>query len=166
MGKSRFSGGHLPDHAKASTDSPEAATAAQSMQAANHRPAWIKASHARLSAMTGLSGDDLRLSKHRLIECEIRAGYTAAPWKVFSLDLEMVIALRRIGFPMGLSTKPAPHTCQARTRRGTPCKARALKNGRCRLHGGMSTGPRSAEGWERTRAGYRAWLERRRGADG
>lgn len=38
-----------------------------------------------------------------------------------------------------------PH-CGARTRAGTPCKAQALKNGRCFIHGGLSTGPRTEEG--------------------
>lgn len=37
--------------------------------------------------------------------------------------------------------------CGARTRAGTPCKMRSLfRSGRCKLHGGMSTGPRSEEG--------------------
>ena len=37
--------------------------------------------------------------------------------------------------------------CGAKTRRGTPCQRPANKrNGRCRLHGGRSTGPKSAEG--------------------
>lgn len=36
--------------------------------------------------------------------------------------------------------------CGARTRKGKPCKALALPNGRCRFHGGMSTGPRTQEG--------------------
>ena len=37
--------------------------------------------------------------------------------------------------------------CGAKTRRGTPCRRPANKrNGRCRLHGGRSTGPKSAEG--------------------
>jgi hypothetical protein len=31
--------------------------------------------------------------------------------------------------------------CGAKTRRGTPCKSPAMKNGRCRMHGGKSTGP-------------------------
>jgi hypothetical protein len=30
--------------------------------------------------------------------------------------------------------------CLARTRRGTPCQSRAMKNGRCRMHGGPSPG--------------------------
>jgi hypothetical protein len=29
---------------------------------------------------------------------------------------------------------------------GSPCKAQALLNGRCKNHGGMSTGPKSLEG--------------------
>ena len=30
--------------------------------------------------------------------------------------------------------------CGAKTRRGTPCKSPAMPNGRCRMHGGKSTG--------------------------
>lgn len=42
-------------------------------------------------------------------------------------------------------------TCGARTRAGTPCKRRDIYiNGRCKLHGGMSTGPRIAEGKARS----------------
>ena len=41
--------------------------------------------------------------------------------------------------------------CGARTRKGTPCKAPAMANGRCRMHGGKSTGPRTPEGLERSR---------------
>ncbi len=41
--------------------------------------------------------------------------------------------------------------CGAKTRSGTPCKAPAMANGRCRMHGGKSTGPRTAEGLERSR---------------
>ena len=36
--------------------------------------------------------------------------------------------------------------CGAKTRRGTPCQAPAMGNGRCRMHGGLSTGPRTPEG--------------------
>jgi hypothetical protein len=36
--------------------------------------------------------------------------------------------------------------CGARTRRQTACMCKALLNGRCRLHGGSSTGPRTAAG--------------------
>ena len=38
-------------------------------------------------------------------------------------------------------------TCGAKTRAGTPCKMKNLyTNGRCRLHGGLSTGPTTIEG--------------------
>lgn len=30
--------------------------------------------------------------------------------------------------------------CGAKTRTGSPCKSRAMKNGRCRMHGGTSPG--------------------------
>jgi len=38
--------------------------------------------------------------------------------------------------------------CEARTRRGTPCQRLDIDSlgGRCKLHGGASTGPRSIEG--------------------
>jgi hypothetical protein len=41
--------------------------------------------------------------------------------------------------------------CGARTRAATPCKGPAIANGRCRFHGGPSTGPRTPEGLERSR---------------
>src|SRR5581483_3249971 len=36
--------------------------------------------------------------------------------------------------------------CGAATRLGTACKSPAMRNGRCRMHGGTSTGPRTWEG--------------------
>ena len=43
--------------------------------------------------------------------------------------------------------------CGAKTRRGTACRRPATKkNGRCRLHGGASTGPRTEEGRARVAA--------------
>jgi hypothetical protein len=55
----------------------------------------------------------------------------------------------RNGNPPGDFTKAL--RCGARTRRGSRCKCPAMPNGRCRLHGGLSTGPRTAEGIERIR---------------
>lgn len=41
-------------------------------------------------------------------------------------------------------------TCGAKTRKGTPCKRIDLNKGaRCKLHGGMSTGPKSSAGMAR-----------------
>lgn len=42
--------------------------------------------------------------------------------------------------------------CGAKTRTGTPCQRYALKsvsNGRCRLHGGLSTGAKTEAGKQR-----------------
>jgi hypothetical protein len=39
--------------------------------------------------------------------------------------------------------------CGARTRAATPCKGPAMASGRCRMHGGASTGPRTPEGLQR-----------------
>lgn len=37
--------------------------------------------------------------------------------------------------------------CGAKTRAGTPCKLTSIyRNGRCKLHGGLSTGPTTPEG--------------------
>ena len=44
--------------------------------------------------------------------------------------------------------------CGAKTRRGTACQRPAnKKNGRCRLHGGASTGAKTEEGRARISAG-------------
>src|SRR5919109_4661119 len=41
---------------------------------------------------------------------------------------------------------------RARSKRtGKPCRAAAMRNGRCKVHGGKSTGPRTPEGLERSR---------------
>jgi hypothetical protein len=43
--------------------------------------------------------------------------------------------------------------CGAKTKgNGTPCRSAAMPNGRCRMHGGMSTGAKTPEGIERIRA--------------
>jgi hypothetical protein len=36
--------------------------------------------------------------------------------------------------------------CRAKTRSGGACSCPAMRNGRCRLHGGLSTGPKTPEG--------------------
>jgi hypothetical protein len=58
---------------------------------------------------------------------------------------------------------------QLAARAGTPCRSAAMPNGRCRMHGGKSTGPRTPEGIERIRASRtkhgrysQAAIERRR----
>lgn len=47
---------------------------------------------------------------------------------------------------LGFGMKRFKRRCRARARRGTECLASALANGRCRLHGGLSTGPKTLSG--------------------
>src|SRR6476646_2287774 len=42
--------------------------------------------------------------------------------------------------------------CGAKTRSGRSCRSPAMRNSRCRMHGGSSTGPKTAEGLARIRA--------------
>jgi len=55
----------------------------------------------------------------------------------------------RNGNPVGDPSK-APR-CGAQTRRHAPCRGPAMANGRCRMHGGASTGPRTQEGLKNSR---------------
>src|SRR5262249_29597080 len=45
----------------------------------------------------------------------------------------------------------APRCGAGSKRTGKPCRGAAMPNGRCKLHGGKSTGPRAPEGLERSR---------------
>jgi len=54
------------------------------------------------------------------------------------------------GIPWRFGPNWPGERCEAKTRKGTPCQRPAkLPVGRCRLHGGASTGPRTAEGLKR-----------------
>lgn len=45
-----------------------------------------------------------------------------------------------------------PDLCNARTKSGRPCRAAKRAHGRCKWHGGLSTGPRTPEGKARALA--------------
>ena len=51
--------------------------------------------------------------------------------------------------------------CGAKTRSGRPCIAKAIKYGRCKNHGGASTGPKTEEGRQRQIEGLRRANARR-----
>jgi len=59
------------------------------------------------------------------------------------------LILLRNGNPQG-NPMNAPR-CGAKTHQGTPCRAPAMANGRCRMHGGKSTGPRTEAGLAHSR---------------
>lgn len=71
----------------------------------------------------------------------------------FELNLEMnwqalepILSALTRSKPFAKLVKQEPVRCAAKTRKGTSCKIYAMPNGRCRLHGGLSTGPKTAEG--------------------
>ena len=50
-----------------------------------------------------------------------------------------------------IPSKKSRKKCGAHARTtGKPCQAKALANGRCKLHGGLSTGPRTMEGKQKS----------------
>jgi hypothetical protein len=54
------------------------------------------------------------------------------------------------GIPWRFGPNWPGQRCEAKTRTGTPCQRPAkLPVGRCRLHGGASTGPRTEDGLKR-----------------
>lgn len=62
--------------------------------------------------------------------------------------------------------EPAP-ICGARRKNGERCRSKDLyRGGKCRFHGGLSTGARTPEGKQRAiaamRAGYKRWLMSKR----
>ena len=68
--------------------------------------------------------------------------------------------LKRVTQPCLGPERPL-QSCGARTRRGTACQKPPLAGKtRCRLHGGLSTGPRTAEGKARIAAAH--WKHGRR----
>lgn len=74
--------------------------------------------------------------------------------------------LRKLGYQMPAGFVKFPEACrdmrcEARTRSGEPCKRRDLYNNwRCKLHGGLSTGPRTKRG--KRRAAKNGLLPKRR----
>ena len=56
------------------------------------------------------------------------------------------------GWQPSLRLAEAARRCGARRKSdGQACRQPGMANGRCRLHGGLSTGPRTPEGLERSR---------------
>lgn len=84
-------------------------------------------------------------------------------------------ALRARYTPFHILFKRELPLCGARCRDGHPCQARAtrdvetgcyVRNGRCRLHGGLSTGPRTAAGKRRVGEAARRRARRKKASGG
>ena len=67
-------------------------------------------------------------------------------FKDYDRMLERLEAEKASSRPINRS-KRSRQRCGAFARStGKPCRMKALANGRCRLHGGLSTGPKTVEG--------------------
>lgn len=55
------------------------------------------------------------------------------------------------GWREAMSKAWASPRCGACTRQGVACRSPAMRNGRCRMHGGSSTGAKTLEGLARVR---------------
>jgi hypothetical protein len=113
----------------------------------------------------------LHAKKQRLVDFEDGTAFDDRPdLRAFMEQMASELAmLDELLGPLPCShAEPAPpRTCRATTRAGTPCRALGMPaNGRCRNHGGLSTGPKTEAGRERVHAGYRAYLKRQRALEG
>src|SRR3954453_3977922 len=63
----------------------------------------------------------------------------------------MTDAPHALGWRAHLDKAHAAPRCRAKRRDGGSWLSPGMPNGRCRMHGGRSTGPRTAEGLERSR---------------
>jgi len=99
------------------------------------------------------------LQDRRLVPCLDRSrargdggGATAGGWsKMSDAPLARQGERMRARLEALIMANAAPR-CGARSKRtGKPCRAAAMPNGRCKVHGGKSTGPRTPEGLERSK---------------
>jgi hypothetical protein len=104
----------------------------------------------------------------RLLDQEIDL-YTLPPQQQFEAFHTMARLLTQ---PPGCTPKRRRPRCGARCRNGRRCQAPVVwedaydapRNGRCRLHGGLSTGPRTPEGRQRIGEAARQRAQARRQA--
>jgi hypothetical protein len=103
----------------------------------------------------------LKLQRQDMAECTERwRSFGEGPRAYQDIDGQ----IHRLGWHSPKRERPR---CGARTRAGGSCKAPALpEKERCRMHGGLSTGPKTPEGKARTlaalKAGFQRWVAERR----
>ena len=104
-----------------------------------------------MSMNGGLNGDQKRVLWRRYLEDHTRAfeAWVAAGYEPMRPAMPVFPEVCR-----GLA-------CGAKTRAGTPCKLTSIFiNGRCKLHGGLSTGPPTKEG--KARSACNGWAPKKR----
>jgi hypothetical protein len=108
---------------------------------------WGPRSFVRPSAISGWTGGGvlIRVPIDRAVLVRLFEMFEAEgrAWK----HVRGGIPGKQVDLWIGDVPKAKRALCGAKTRKGTPCQARCMEGrGRCRLHGGLSTGAKTAEG--------------------
>ncbi len=125
------------------------------------RPAWRSAAGHKAGQPLRCRGGSSAVAT-RPSECTAKAGFSGllrARHGVGNMATVLTSHPDAIGSvrPRARTLKQDRPRCGAKTRAGAPCRARVVwddvlyrpRNGRCRMHGGLSTGPRTEEGRRR-----------------
>jgi len=93
------------------------------------------------------SGPDIRLANHALLTLARFGGFVSCGPNPALLAYGWILRVHANEFAATARVTARLRSCGARRKRdGQPCLAKPLQNGRCKLHGGMSTGPKTPEG--------------------
>lgn len=110
---------------------------------------------------TGDDGDGHDDGYRHLLRLQVAGGRADPNPNKLVLDrLATVLALKAQAIALRARLERQLQTCGAKTRTGTPCRCKYLLNGgRCKFHGGMSTGPKTKNGKSRSlAAAWAGWL--------
>ena len=122
-------------------------TSAEHLRAARRAAGWTQRT---LAGKSGLSVDAVKYWEAKAPGTRFIGFAPAAFRKAFAdlgLDVDRLGKLRADAPGSEILLKPSPALCGASTRAGGSCQAKALPGStRCKLHGGMSTGPKSESG--------------------
>ena len=102
------------------------------------------------------SGPDIRLANHALLTLARFGGFVECGPNPALLAYDWILRVHANEFAAAARAIARLRRCGARRKRdGSRCEAKPLTNGRCKYHGGMSTGPKTAEGRMRALANLR-----------
>ena len=110
-----------------------------------HRAAPRYMTHVEIAEATGLGAKAVAWALFLLRRNQLTKGR----FRGTTLEYRAVSPRLRQGWDR---TAAHENACGARTRSGSPCKLRSIySNGRCKFHGGLSTGPKTDAGKEQAR---------------
>ncbi|HXV23636.1 MAG TPA: HGGxSTG domain-containing protein [Alphaproteobacteria bacterium] len=124
-------------------------------EAAEELAAWLVDECERILE-NAKSGSDIRLANHALLTLARFGGFVACGPNPALLAYDWILRVHANELAAAARATARLRCCGARRKRdGQPCLAKPLQNGCCKLHGGMSTGPKTAEGRMKATANLR-----------